>query len=422
MPNAEWGLNKEGRKGILRMPGKALEGIRVLDLTRVLAGPYCSMLFADLGAEVIKIEPPEGEMIRDNPPRVETGKGGPHDRSRSAYFLSLNRNKYGITLNLKHPQAVSIFKDLVKIGDVVLENYAPGVMKRLGIDYDVLKEVNPRIIVCGISGFGQWGPYSDKIAFDILAQATSGLMSVTGYPDTPPTRVGTSLGDINAAVHAAFAIMAALWHRERTGEGQYVDVSMQEAMVCILEGAIARWTVGGELMGPIGSHNTNESPFAAYKCKDAYIIIATVGNEHWERFCRAIGKPEWFKDPKNATKGLRWARKWDLAKEIEEVTTRYTVKEVGEMMDRERVANSPIFNIQQVVEDPHLKERGYFVEIDHPIIGRSKLSGFPFKLSKTPGRIDRTSPLVGEHNEFILGKYLGLKKEAVEQLRKEKAI
>ena len=404
------------------MTKKALEGIRILDLTRVLAGPYCSMLFADLGAEVIKIEPPEGEMIRDNPPRVETGKGGPHDRSRSAYFLSLNRNKYGITLNLKHPKAVSIFKDLVKISDVVLENYAPRVMRRLGIDYEVLKEINPRVIMCGISGFGQWGPYSDKIAFDISAQATSGLMSVTGYPDTPPTRAGTSLGDINAAVHAAFAIMAALWHRERTGEAQYVDVSMQEAMVSILEGAIARWTVGGELMGPIGSHNTNESPFAAYKCKDGYIIIATVGNEHWERFCRAIGKPEWFKDPKNATKGLRWARKWELAKEIEEVTGRYTVKEVGEMMDRERVANSPIFNIQQVVEDPHLQERGYFVEIDHPIIGCAKLAGFPFKLSKTPGQIDRTSPLVGEHNELILGKYLRMRKEDVGQLRKEGAI
>ncbi len=404
------------------MPGKALEGIRILDLTRVLAGPYCSMLFADLGAEVIKIEPPEGEMIRDNPPRVEKGKGGPHDRSRSAYFLSLNRNKYGITLNLKHPEAVRMFKDLVKISDIVLENYAPGVMKRLGIDYEVLKEINPRIIMCGISGFGQWGPYSERIAFDIVAQGMSGLMSVTGYPDNPPTRVGTSLGDINAAVHASFAIMAALWHREKTGEGQYVDVSMQEAMVSILEGAVVRWTLGKEIMGPIGSHNTNESPFAAYRCQDGYIIIATVGNEHWERFCRAIGKPEWAKDPRYATKGLRWAKKWELAAEIEEITTRYSVKEVGEMMDRERVANSRILNIQQVVEDPHLNARGYFVEVDHPIIGRAKIAGFPFKLSATPGQVERASPLVGEHNELILGKYLDLKKEDVERLRREGAI
>jgi len=165
---------------------KALSGVRILDLTRVLAGPYCSILFADLGADVIKIEPSEGEMIRDNPPRVKNGKGGPHDRSRSAYFLSLNRNKLGVTLNLKHPKAVKMFKDLVKTADIVLENYAPGVMKRLGIDYPVLKEINPRIILCSISGFGQWGPYSQKTAFDIVAQAAGGLMSVTGMPGSPP--------------------------------------------------------------------------------------------------------------------------------------------------------------------------------------------------------------------------------------------
>ena len=399
------------------MTQKALEGIRILDLTHVLAGPYCSMLFADLGAEVIKIEPPDGEMIRDNPPRVETGKGGPHERSRSAYFLSLNRNKYGITLNLKHPQAVKILKDLVKISDVVLENYAPGVTKRLGIDYPVLSGVNPRMIMCSISGFGQWGPHSQKTAFDIVAQATSGLMSVTGYPDTPPTKVGTSLGDINAAVHAAFAIMAALWHREKTGEGQYIDVSMQEAMVSIMEGAVVRWTVGREILGPIGSHNTNESPMAAYRCKDGYIIIGTVGNEHWERFCRAIGKQEWMKDPGYATKGLRWAKKWELAKEIEKVTTQYSVKEMEEKLDRERVATSPILNIQEVVEDPHLKARGYFLEVEHPVIGRAKIPGFPYKLAKTPGEIDRPSPLVGEHNEFILGKCLGLSPDEVKQLK-----
>lgn len=401
------------------MSAKALEGIRFLDLTRILAGPYCSMLFADLGAEVIKIEPPEGEIIRDNPPRVQQGKGGPHERSRSGYFLSLNRNKFGITLNLKHPKAVAIFKDLLKIADVVLENYAPGVMKRLGIDYPVLREINPRLIMASISGFGQWGPNSARLAFDIIAQAMSGLMSVTGHPDNPPTKVGTSLGDLNASVHAAFAIMAALWHREKSGVGQHIDISMQEAMVSILEGAVVRWTMGKELMTPIGSHNTNESPMAAYRCKDGYIIIATVGNEHWERFCRAVKKPEWASDPGYATKGQRWEKKYILQKEIEKITTQYTVKEVGEMLDRERVANSPILNIQQVVDDPHLQARGYFLEVDHPIIGKAKISGFPFKLSQTPGQVERSSPLVGEHNELILGKYLGYSRSDVSQLKAE---
>jgi CoA:oxalate CoA-transferase len=404
------------------MHPKALDGIRILDLTRIYAGPYCSMLFADMGAEVIKIEPPEGELIRDNTPMVEQGKGGPHDRSRSGYFLTLNRNKYGVTLNLKHPEALRIFKDLVKISDIVLENYAPGVMKRLGIDYPVLKEINPRIILCSISGFGQTGPYSERMAFDVISQAMSGLMSITGHPENPPTRVGTSLGDVNAAVHAAFAIMTALWHREKTGKGQQVDVSMLETMVAILEGGIVRWTIGKELLTPIGSMNPHEAPMAAFQCKDGYVIIATVGDEHWQRFCRAINRPDWGADPALQTKAQRWAKKHALQEEIEKITTRYTVKEVGEMMDKERVANSSILNIKEVVEDPHLNERGYFVDVEHPVIGKAKIPGVPFKMSETPGAVERPSPLVGEHNELIFGKYLKMGKEELRKLKGKGAI
>ncbi|MCX5910866.1 MAG: CoA transferase [Deltaproteobacteria bacterium] len=404
------------------MPPRPLEGIRVIDLTRIYAGPYCSMLFADMGAEVIKVEPPEGELIRDNPPMVKEGEGGPHDRSRSGYFLALNRNKYGITLNLKHPKAVEIFQELIKIGDVVLENYAPGVMKRLGIDYPLLREINPRIIMCSISGFGQTGRYSERLAFDVISQAMSGLMSITGHPDNPPTRVGTSLGDVNAAVHAAFAIMTALYYREKTGIGQYIDVSMLETMVGILEGGIVRWTIGKELLTPIGSMNPHEAPMAAFRCRDGYIIIATVGNEHWQRFCRAVHRPDWAEDPEYRTKRQRWEKKHLLQEEIEKITAQYTVKEVGEMMDQERVANSPIFNIKQVIEDPHLKDRGYFVDIDHPVIGKAKIPGIPFKMSETPGSVERPSPLVGEHNELILGKYLGMNREEIEKLKGEGAI
>ena len=404
------------------MPPRPLEGIRVIDLTRIYAGPYCSMLFADMGAEVIKVEPPEGELIRDNPPMVKEGEGGPHDRSRSGYFLALNRNKYGITLNLKHPKAVEIFQELIKIGDVVLENYAPGVMKRLGIDYPLLRKINPRIIMCSISGFGQTGRYSERLAFDVISQAMSGLMSITGHPDNPPTRVGTSLGDVNAAVHAAFAIMTALYYREKTGIGQYIDVSMLETMVGILEGGIVRWTIGKELLTPIGSMNPHEAPMAAFRCRDGYIIIATVGNEHWQRFCRAVHRPDWAEDPEYRTKRQRWEKKYLLQEEIEKITAQYTVKEVGEMMDQERVANSPIFNIKQVIEDPHLKDRGYFVDIDHPVIGKAKIPGIPFKMSETPGSVERPSPLVGEHNELILGKYLGMNREEIEKLKGEGAI
>ncbi|HXZ36363.1 MAG TPA: CoA transferase, partial [Thermodesulfobacteriota bacterium] len=323
---------------------------------------------------------------------------------------------------LKHPRALRIFKDLVKISDIVLENYAPGVMKRLGIGYPVLKEINPRIILGSISGFGQTGPYSERMAFDVTSQAMSGLMSITGHPGAPPTRVGTSLGDVNASVHAAFAIMTALWHREKTGKGQWVDVSMMETMVAILEGGIVRWTIGKELLTPIGSMNPHEAPMAAFKCKDGYIIIATVGDEHWQRFCRAVNRPDWAVDPSLQTKAQRWAKKYEIQEMVEKITTQYTIKEVGEMMDKERVANSPILNIQQVVDDPHLNARGYFEEVEHPVIGKAKIPGIPFKMSETPGTVERPSPLVGEHNELILGKYLGIGKGEIDRLKGEGAV
>ena len=216
--------------------------------------------------------------------------------------------------------------------------------------------------------------------------------------------------------------MAALWQREKTGEGQYIDVSMQEAMVSILEGAIVRWTIGRELLTPLGSHNPHDAPMGAYRCKDGYIIIATVGEEHWQRFCRAIHKPEWASDPGYSTKRQRWEKKYILEKEIEKWAANYTVKEVGEILDRERVANSPILNIQQVVDDPHLNERGFFVKVDHPVIGKAKIPGIPFKMSETPGEVERPSPLVGEHNELVLGKYLGITKSEINQLKAEGAL
>ncbi len=401
------------------MSSKALEGIVVLDLTRFYAGPYCTTLLGDYGAEIIKIEPLGGEPMRDNPPWVENGKGGPNERNRSGYFLGLNRNKYGMTLNLKSPKGLKIFNDLVKKADIVVENYTPGVMKKLGIDYPKLRDLNPRIILVSISGFGQNGPYASKMAFDVVAQAMSGFISLTGHPNCPPTKAGTSLGDVNAGVHGAFAAMLALWNRQRTGQGQHIDLSMQEAMISILENAIVRYTIGGEVMGPIGSANPNDAPMQAYQCKDGYIIICTVGDEHWHRFCRALGKPEWIEDPGYANKKLRWAKRHILQEQIEKITADMTVNEVEKMMENGRVATSRILNIKEVAEDPHLKERGYFVEVDHSIIGKARVPGMPFKMSETPGSIDRPSPLVGEHNEAILKKYLNIDKEEVKQLKEE---
>jgi len=404
------------------MSSKALEGIVVLDLTRFYAGPYCTTLLGDYGAEIIKIEPPGGEPMRDNPPWVENGKGGPNERNRSGYFLGLNRNKYGMTLNLKNPKGVEIFNELVKKADIVVENYTPGVMKKLGIDFPKLKELNPRIILISISGFGQDGPYSKKMAFDVVAQAMSGFISLTGHPSSPPTKAGTSLGDVNAGVHAAFAAMIALWHRQVTGHGQHIDLSMQEAMISILENAIVRYTIGGQVMGPIGSANPNDAPMQAYLCKDGYIIICTVGDEHWHRFCRALGKPEWIDDPGYANKQLRWAKRHILQEQIEKLTADLTVNEVEKMMENGRVATSRILNIKEVVEDPHLKERGYFVEVEHEIIGKAMIPGMPFKMSETPGIVERPSPLVGEHNASILKKYLNMDKAEVKRLQEDGAL
>ena len=250
----------------------------------------------------------------------------------------------------------------------------------------------------------------------------SGFISLTGHPDSPPTKAGTSLGDVNAGVHAAFAVMSALWYREKTGIGQYVDISMQEAMISILENAIVRWTIGGILQTPIGSMNPNDAPMGAFQCKDGYIVICTVGDEHWHRFCRAIGRPQWASDPGYATKQQRWNKKYILLEEIEKITMQHTVAEVGDMMDKGPVAHSRIMNIKEVVEDPHLKERGYFVEVEHPIIGKAKIPGMPFKMSETPGTVDRPSPLVGEHNELILSKYLNFSADDIRRLKEKNVL
>ncbi|MCK9197496.1 MAG: CoA transferase, partial [Syntrophales bacterium] len=247
----------------------------------------------------------------------------------------------------------------------------------------------------------------------------SGFISLTGQPDGLPTKAGTSLGDVNAGIHGAFAVMTALWYREKTGSGQHIDISMQEAMISILENAVVRWTVGHVLQTPIGTMNPNDAPMAAFRCQDGYIVICTVGDEHWHRFCVAIGYPEWEQDSRYTDKHLRWSNKYIMQEEIERVTANYTVEEVGKMMERGRVAYSPILNIQQVVDDPHLKERGYFVEVEHPVIGRAIIPGLPFKMSESPGSVDRPSPLVGEHNAMILGKYLGLDAAQVKELEED---
>ncbi len=397
----------------------ALQGVRILDLTLVYAGPFCGLLLADLGAEVIKIERPGGEVGRFIPPfhepGVETHVPASQRENLSGYFLCLNRNKLGLTLNLKHRKGAEIFKELVKVSDVVLENYAPGVMKRLGLDYPVLKEVNPKIIMASISGFGQKGPNSQRVAYDIVAQAMGGLMSLTGYPDGPPTKTGTSLGDCGASLYTALGIVASLYHRSITGAGQYIDTSQQETIASILEAAVVRYTMEGKILGRIGSNNPNATPYGSFKCKDGYFIAGVVGEEQWERFCRALGKEKWMKDPRYRTNLDRLAHTFELQADIEDWASVYTVEEVIRSLEEKRVPCSCIQNLKEVVEDPHLQARKFFVEVTHPVIGKVILPGAPYKFSETPLAAPMPSPGLGEHSEYILTRYLGKTKEEIGQ-------
>ncbi|HSR10628.1 MAG TPA: CoA transferase, partial [Thermodesulfobacteriota bacterium] len=366
------------------MPKRTLEGIRVLDVTLVYAGPYCGLLLADLGAEVIKVERPGGEVARSLPPLYPGEVKGTHARNTSGYFLSNNRNKLSVTLNLKHPKGVEIFKELVKISDVVIENYAPGVMKRLGIDYPVLQEINPRLIMASISGFGQQGPNSGKVSYDIVAQALGGLMSLTGYPDGPPMKTGTSLGDCAASLYTALAIVSSLHYRTQTGRGQYIDTSQQESVASLLEAAVARYTVEGTILGRMGSRNPNAAPYGVFKCRDGYFIIGAVGEDQWEKFCTAAGMGEWMQDRRYRTNVDRIAHSVELQADIEKWAETRTAGEVIQAMENQRIPCSRVQDIAELVHDPHLKDRKFFVEVDHPVLGRVTLPGAPYKFSETP--------------------------------------
>lgn len=401
------------------MARRTLQGIRVLDLTLVYAGPFCGLLLADLGAEVIKIERPGGEVGRFLPPLHKADVQGPQAKNLSGYFMSFNRNKLGLSLNLKHPKGVEIFKELVKISDVVLENFAPGVMKNLGIDYPVLQKVNPKIIMASISGFGQKGPNSQKVSYDIVAQAMGGLMSLTGYPDGPPTKTGTSLGDCTASLFTALGIVASLYYRTVTGKGQYIDTSQQESVASILEAAVARYTMEGTLLNRIGSNNPNASPYGSFKCKNGYFIVGVVGEEQWERFCSALGVKDWMEDPRYWTNVDRLAHVFEIQEDIERWAENFTVQEIIEKLEKHRVPCSRIQNIKELVHDPHLKERDFFVEVDHPLIGKITLPGAPYKFSETPLAEPAPSPGLGEHNEYILTQYLGKSEEEVKRLSSE---
>lgn len=402
------------------MIGKALENVRVLDLTHVLAGPFCTMILADLGAEVVKVEPPSGDDSRQFGPFVKDSDGN----MQSGYFISINRNKKSICLNLKTEEGKEILRKLIAVSDVVVENYKPGTMEKLGFSYEKLKEIKPDIIYCSISGFGHDVPpeAQGKPAYDMVAQAYSGLMSITGPEGGPPCRVGTSVGDIVAGHQAAIAILAALWYRERTGQGQRIDMSMVDGLVYILENAIVRYTLAGEIPKPLGTAHPTITPFQAFEAEDEWIAIPVGNDSLWAKFCNAIGRPDLIDDPRFKTNPLRTQNRAELIPILQAEIKKRKAKEWFEIFDEYGVPYSPVNTVDKVVSDPVINYRKMIVEVEQPKVGKIKMVGSPFRLSETPGEVRERAPLLGEHSEEVLRSLLNLGEKEISSLRSKGVI
>ena len=399
---------------------RSLEGIRVVDLSHVLAAPTVTMYLADLGAEVLHIEPPIGDDAREFGPFA-----GDHDKNRSGYFISLNRNKKGLVLNLKQPKAKDILRELIKISDVVVENFRPTTMRKLGFGWEDLKKINPRIVYCSICGFGQDSlpEYSERPSYDMVAQAYSGLMSITGPEGGPPCRVGSSVGDILTGLQATIGILAALRHRDRTGRGQHVDMAMIDSVFATLENAVARYTISGEIPGPLGGTHPSITPFQGYKTKDGSYVIAAIGTDAlFVRFAKVIGRPDLPEDERFKTNPLRTRHREALNGILDPIMMTKTTPEWGEIFEKEGLPYSPINNMKQICEDPHIAYRKMLVDIDQPRVGRMRIAASPIRMSETPGEVYAPAPLLGQHTDEVLKALLGYSDETIAQLKKEGVI
>ena len=359
---------------------KPLKNLVVLDLTRVLAGPYSAMMMGDFGANIIKIEQPG---VGD-----DSRAFGPFVGKESAYYMSLNRNKRSMTLNFKEQGARDLFKEMVKKADVVLENYRPGTMEKFGLGYDVLKEINPNLIYAACSGFGETGPYKLKPAYDIIVQAMGGIMSITGPEGGEPTRVGASVGDIIAGLFTTIGVSMALYHRAMTGEGQKIDVSMLDCQVAVLENAISRYLVNGEIPGPIGNRHPSITPFEGFTASDGYVIVGAGNDRLWKKLCELLGKPELITDPRFVTNGDRTNNQKALKPILDSVFKTKTIDAWLVVLEEAGIPCAPINTVDRVLKDPQIKARDMIVEVDHPVAGKMHVPGVPIKMYKTPGSVD----------------------------------
>jgi formyl-CoA transferase len=390
---------------------KALDGLRVIDLTQAMAAPFCSMNLADMGADVIKVEPPTGEDMR----RGSAGRNG-----HSGTFLTINRSKRGITVDLKQPAGVEIIHRLVKTADVFVQNYRPGAARRLGVDYETLKAINPRLIYCSISGFGATGPYAGRGGYDLIAQGMSGIISVTGDEDGPPAKAGLPVSDLGAGLFGAYGILCALEYRERTGEGQLVDTSLLEAAMALTVWEATEYWATGRAPRPLGSAHRLAAPYQALRASDGWFTVGASNDKLFTAFCRAIERPDLAADVRFIDGRDRLRHRGVLVAEIEKTTAAEPRAHWLARLDTAGVPSGPINTYPEALADPHALAREMIVDLEHPGAGPIKALGVPVKLSGTPGAVERAAPLLGQDNATVLTE-LGYS-EAEQRTLKDKGV
>jgi crotonobetainyl-CoA:carnitine CoA-transferase CaiB-like acyl-CoA transferase len=391
-----------------------LSHIKIIDLSAAMAGPFCTQLLADFGASVLKIEPPgTGDMLREF--------GPPFVKGESYYFLLNNRNKRSMTLNLQTAKGLEVFRKLARDADVVVENYRPGVKRKLKIDYEDVKEENPRLIYASISGFGQNGPYENRAGFDPIAQGMSGLTSVTGWRHTGPVRVGVAIGDSVAGMFTAFGILLALMERERSGQGQRVESSLLEGLVAVLGFQAAKYFGTDQRPERQGNDHAMMAPYGTFKTKDGYLNIAAGNQAMWERLAQTLELGPLIQEKRFLTVSDRMANREELTRLLEEKLVERTTREWEAILEKAGVANGPILHIDEVFQDPQVLHQRMLLEMEHPLVGVMKMLGFPVKLSRTPGELRIPPPLLGQHTEEVL-KALGYSIEEIHAMKDERII
>ncbi|MYE54573.1 MAG: CoA transferase [Chloroflexi bacterium] len=375
-----------------------LQDIKVIDFSQILAGPFCTMLLADMGADVVKVEKPNGgdDTRRYGPPFIE---------GESAAFLTLNRNKRSIILDLKSEQGIAIVRRMLKDADVMIHNFRPGVVDRMGLAYDDVNAINPAIVYCTVSGFGTTGPYSSRAGFDLVAQGMSGLMSINGFPGAPPAKVGVPMADLNTGMFCAYGILTAYINRLATGQGQHVDASLIESGIAYTLYESATYFATGEVAGPLGSAHRMIAPYQAFATQDGYINIGAANQNNWERMCRAVGREDLLDDDRFASNPERMVSIDALTPIMEETFRTQTTGHWVEVLENAGVPCGPIYNIEQVYADPHVQSREMAVPLEHHKSGSIRNIGVPVKLSDTPGSVRTPAPLLGQHSDEVLCQY-----------------